>query len=96
MRGIRRREFIITLIGSGAAATAITWPRMARSQDRMRRIAVIIGSAENDPSVLPRVAALRQGLKGSAGSRDATFTSKTAGPAVIYSARKPGQPKSWR
>jgi putative ABC transport system substrate-binding protein len=29
----------------------------------MRRIAVIIGSAENDPSVLPRVAALRQGLK---------------------------------
>jgi hypothetical protein len=58
---MQRREFI-TLLGGGAAATAITWPRSARPQDAARRIAVIIGSSESDPSVLPRVAALRQGL----------------------------------
>jgi putative ABC transport system substrate-binding protein len=58
---MQRREFI-TLLGGGAAATAITWPRSARPQDGARRIAVIIGSSESDPSVLPRVAAFRQGL----------------------------------
>jgi putative ABC transport system substrate-binding protein len=58
---MKRREFITPL--GGAAATALTCPRIARSQDRVRRIAVIIGSAENDPSVLPRVVAWRQGLR---------------------------------
>src|SRR5262245_44451392 len=55
-----RRDFIGV---GGAAAIALTWPRIVRSQDRVRRIAVIIGSAENDPSVLPRVVALRQALR---------------------------------
>jgi putative ABC transport system substrate-binding protein len=54
-----RREFI-TLLGGTAA-----WPIAVRAQqgDRMRRIAFLHPYAENDPEVLARVVAFRQGLE---------------------------------
>ena len=57
---MERREFI-TLIASVAA----TWPFAARAQqhDRMRRIAVLMGLAEDDPETKARVAAFREGLE---------------------------------
>ena len=57
---MKRREFI-TLLGCWAA----TWPIAARAQqsDRMRRIAVLMLNAEDDPEGQARVAAFRQGLQ---------------------------------
>ena len=57
---MRRRQFI-TLIGSAAAA----WPAGARAQqgEGMRRIAFLHPYDENDPEVLARVVAFRQGLE---------------------------------
>jgi putative ABC transport system substrate-binding protein len=54
-----RREFI-TLLGSAAA----TWPISARAQqpDRMRRIGVLMGYAEDDPEAQSRLAAFTQRL----------------------------------
>jgi hypothetical protein len=57
---MRRREFIKLL---GGAAT--TWPLAARAQqptDRMRRIGVMVGYAEDDPEAQTRLAAFKQGL----------------------------------
>jgi putative tryptophan/tyrosine transport system substrate-binding protein len=56
---MRRREFI-TLLGGAAA-----WPLAARAQqsDRMRRIAVLMNNAEDDPEGQTRAAAFRQGLQ---------------------------------
>ncbi|MGB9324436.1 MAG: ABC transporter substrate-binding protein, partial [Pseudolabrys sp.] len=55
---MRRREFI-TLLGSVAA-----WPIAARAQqpDRMRRIGVLMGFAESDPTAQSWVAAFRDAL----------------------------------
>ena len=56
---MRRREFI-TLLGGAAA-----WPLVARAQqgERMRRIGVLAGLAEDDPEMRARLAAFRQGLE---------------------------------
>src|SRR5262249_15740800 len=65
---MRRRKFI-ALVGGAAA-----WPLAARAQqsDRMRRIAVLMNNAEDDPEGHARAAAFRQGRTGPgwAGGRD--------------------------
>ena len=55
---MRRREFI-TLLGGTAL-----WPIGVRAQraERMRRIGVLMGSAESDPESVPRVTAFERGL----------------------------------
>ena len=57
---IKRRDFI-TLLGGAAAA----WPLAARAQqgERVRRIGVLLGFAEDDPETKARLAAFRQGLE---------------------------------
>jgi putative ABC transport system substrate-binding protein len=55
---LKRREFITVLGG------AAVWPLAARAQqrDRVHRIGVLMGLAEDDPETKARLAAFRQGL----------------------------------
>ena len=53
---MRRRDFIAAL---GGAATA---PFVARAQERMRRIGVLLPAAADDPGFQARVAAFHQEL----------------------------------
>src|SRR5712691_3091960 len=61
---LRRREFI-SLLGGAAAAPSMFWPLAVRAQqsDRMRRIGVLVGFAEDDPAMQARLAGFRQGLE---------------------------------
>jgi putative ABC transport system substrate-binding protein len=56
---MRRRNFI-ALLGA-----AVAWPLVARAQEaeRVRYVAFLHAYAENDPEVLPRIVAFRQGLE---------------------------------
>ena len=56
---MRRREFV------GLVSSAVVWPLAARGQpsDRVRRIGVLVGLAENDPEMKQRLAGFRQGLE---------------------------------
>ena len=60
MPSMRRREFV-TLLGGAAVA----WPLSARAQqpDRIRRVGVLMGLAEDDPDSKTRLGAFRQGLE---------------------------------
>jgi len=56
---MRRREFI------GGLAGAAAWPLSVRAQqtDRMRRVGVLMGVAENEAEGQSRIKAFRQGLE---------------------------------
>jgi len=54
---MRRREFIVGL-GSATACA-----RAARAQEHLRRVGVLVFSAENDPVTQTRLEALREGLE---------------------------------
>ena len=70
---MKRREFI-TLLGAAA-----TWPVVARAQqpERMRRIGVLMGYAENDREGQAFVAAFREGLQKLGWAEDRNIRSDT-------------------
>jgi putative tryptophan/tyrosine transport system substrate-binding protein len=63
MSGMGRREFVALL--GGATVACVSRPMTARAQqpERVRRVGVLMGIAENDPDSQSRIAALLQGLQ---------------------------------
>jgi len=61
---MNRREFI-TLLGSAGTVPAMLWPLEARAQqpDRMRRVGMLMDTAESNSEGQERIAAFRQGLR---------------------------------
>ena len=95
---MRRREFI-KLIGTAVTA----WPLTARAQqpNRMRRIGVLMGLAEDDPDTKARLAGLRQGLERLGWSEgrnvhiDYRFAPASAGAQVPAKELVALQPDTW-
>jgi putative tryptophan/tyrosine transport system substrate-binding protein len=56
---MQRREFITLL---GGAAVALPFAAHAQQSDKMRRIGVLVGQAENDPDAKARLNGFREGL----------------------------------
>src|SRR5450759_1086963 len=57
---MQRREFITLL---GGAAVALPFAAHAQQSDKMRRIGVLVGQAENDTDAKARLTGFRQGLE---------------------------------
>ncbi len=62
--GMRRRKFI-TLFASAAAASAVCGPSsvLAQPSERMRRIGVLVASAEDESDIQARLSGFREGLE---------------------------------
>ena len=88
---LKRREFI-TLLGGAAAA----WPVEARAQEAtgVRRVAFLHPYAENDPEVLARVIAFREGVRRSGGPRTGISKSSIDIPVETWAAFEPPR-RSW-
>ena len=71
---MRRRDFIKVIIGSAAGWPCVTY---AQTSEGMRRVAVLIGVAD-DPQGRARFVAFRDGMSCLGGSKDAMFTSRFA------------------
>jgi putative ABC transport system substrate-binding protein len=54
---MRRREFVAGIAGAAA------WQRVARTQERMRRIGILMGPTQDDPEVNAWIAAFLEGLQ---------------------------------
>ena len=82
-----RREFIALL---GGAAAALPLAARAQQPERMRRIGVLMGAAENDTETQPWVAAFREGLEklGWSEGRNILIDTRWATPGDVESRQR--------